>query len=228
MKLTFNPPAVGQVRIEGLTASQLASLTPPGRGLILGVTGGIGCGKSAVTATLARLGAVVADADKLGHDLLHADTEAGKEIIARFNVEVAPSGEISRPSLAAAVFGNKQAVADLNAITHPRIRAQARQILAAVPDGGLGVYDAALIIEGGMKDMVDALMVVTAPEEKRLHLLQQHRGIARAEALARIGHQMPESERFRHADVAVYNYGSLPDLQAGVRAWGEDVLAALH
>ena len=228
MALQFDPPARGEVRIRGITPTEMAERVPAGRGLLLGVAGGIGCGKTAVTQALAELGAVVTDADKIGHSLLDVDSEAGKEIMSRVGPQVLEDGQISRPRLAASVFGDQSAVADLNAITHPRIRARALEILSQVQPGEIGVYDAALIIEAGMQDLVDVLVVVTAPEVQRLELLQRNRGISAEQARARTAHQMPETERVGHADVVIYNYGPLSALRQAVTQWGEDVYAALR
>lgn len=228
MPVQYHPPALGEVRISGITPTEMAARVPASRGLLLGVAGGIGCGKTTVTRVLADLGAVVADADKIGHSLLDVRTETGQEILARFGPRVLEDGQISRPHLAAAVFGDASAVADLNAITHPRIRARAWEILNQVQPGEVGVYDAALIIEAGMEDLVDVLVVVTAPEAQRLELLQRNRGISAEQARARIAHQMTETERVGHADVVIYNYGSLPKLQCALIQWAEDVYAALR
>lgn len=181
-------------------------------GLILGLTGGIGSGKSAVTSVLEQCGCTVADADIIARQIVEPGTAALRQIHVRFGRQVIQDGGLNRAELARIVFSDPQALADLNAITHPRIRARAAQILAETPPGGVGIYDAAVLLEAGMASMVDGLIVVTAPPRQRVLRLVE-RGMSKEQALERMGNQMSDSERLRQADIHIDNGGSLSDLR---------------
>lgn len=225
--MRLQPPALGEVKICGLQPAALAARAQKGRGLILGVAGGIGAGKSTVTAVLAKAGALVVDADKIGHQILESDGAVQREIAQRFGPSVFVDGHISRPALAATVFSQPQALADLNVITHPRIRRCALAALEKVPAGQLAVYDAAILVEARMHDLVDALAVVTAPTQRRIELLGKHRGMNPEQAQARIDNQMPDAERAAYAQVVIYNYASKAALESAVEQWASQLLAAL-
>lgn len=187
------------------------------RPLWIGLTGGIGAGKSAVTNVWRGMGATIADGDVIAREITGPDKDALAHIIQRFGSEVAPGGVLNRASLASIVFHDEAALADLNAITHPRIRARALEILEAAPNDGLAVYDAAVLIEAKMTHMVDAVAVVVADEQDRVARLTGMRGMDKQDARRRIMNQMSDTERRKHASIIIENEGSLADLDCVAR-----------
>jgi dephospho-CoA kinase len=176
--------------------------------LVVGLTGGIGSGKSSVAAFLAGKGARVVDADGIGRALLRTDGAARDAVLARFGRGVlGADGEIDRKRLAGRVFGDEAGVRDLNAITHPRIReAIAREIDRAREDGvRVLVLEAALLVEAGATDLVDLLVVVEAPREVRIARLLARGGWTREDIEGRMAAQAPEETLRREADFVVEN-----------------------
>lgn len=191
---------------------------------VIGLTGGIGSGKSTVASLLAELGARVVDADKIGHWVYRSGSEGFRAVVDAFGPDVvAPDGTIDRARLGKRVFADPAARARLNAIVHPRIGAElAARIAAARADGYEGpvVVEAAVLLEAGWKPMVDQLWVVSVDPETAIARVVASRGLARAEVERRIAAQMSDAERRRHADVVIDNSGSLESLRAQVeRAW---------
>lgn len=182
------------------------------RPLWIGLTGGIGAGKSAVTNVWREMGATIADGDVIAREIAGPDTDALAQIIQRFGSEVAPGGVLNRASLASIVFHDEKALADLNEITHPQIRARALEILEAAPNDGLAVYDAAVLIEANMTHMVDAVAVVVADEQDRVARLTGMRGMDERDARRRIANQMSDAQRREYASIVIENEGSLADL----------------
>lgn len=187
------------------------------RPLWIGLTGGIGAGKSEVTNVWREMGATVADGDVIARKIAGPGTEGLAHIIQRFGSEVAPGGVLNRASLASIVFNDEAALADLNEITHPQIRARALEILEAAPNDGLAVYDAAVLIEAKMTHMVDAVAVVVADEQDRVARLTGMRGMDEQDARRRIMNQMSDAERRKHASIIIENEGSLADLDCVAR-----------
>jgi dephospho-CoA kinase len=201
--------------------------------LVVGLTGGIGSGKSSVSTRLAARGAVVIDADAITHELQQPGTDVFSAMVARFGEGiVADDGTLDRPAVAAIVFADSQALADLNAIVHPAVGAEIarRMALAAEPPerGGppvldgrrtIVVLDIPLLVESGRDDL-DLTIVVDCPEELQVQRLVEHRGVERAEALARMARQATRAERLDRADVVVDNSGDLAHLDDEVnRLW---------
>ena len=178
----------------------------------IGLTGGIGAGKSAVTKVWREMGATIADGDVIARQIVQPGTQALAQIIQRFGTEVAPGGVLDRASLASIVFHDEAALAYLNEITHPRIRARALEILESAPIDGLAVYDAAVLIEANMTHMVDAVAVVVADEQDRVARLTGMRGMDEQDARRRIANQMSDAQRREHASIIIENEGSLADL----------------
>lgn len=187
----------------------------------VGLTGGIGSGKSAVADRLAQLGAEIIDADQISRDLVRPGNPALAEIETRFGRQVvAEDGSLDRSKLAEIVFGDEDALADLNAIMHPRIAAETAARLAKIPDGAIVVYDMPLLVETGTARQWDKVLVVAAPLEDRLARLVGNRGMDRGHALARIEAQATDAERRAVADIVIDNAGSLADLDEAVtQAW---------
>ncbi len=188
----------------------------------VGLTGGIGAGKSTVSRMLADRGAVVVDGDQIARDLVVPGQPALDEIVARFGTGVLQSdGELDRPGLASIVFPDPQALAALDAIMHPRIAQRAAEMLDAAARGGtqIVVYDMPLLVENGSADDFDLVMVVHAPMEVRLARLAV-RGVAVADARERMARQASDDERAEVAHILIDNGGDEDQLIAQVdRAW---------
>lgn len=195
------------------------------RALWLGLSGGIGAGKSAVTKAWKDMGATIADADIIAREIVEPGTDGLAQIVDRFGPEVAPGGVLDRAGLAAIVFSDEDALADLNAITHPRIRARALEILESAPADGLGVYDAAVLIEANMTHMVDAVAIVVADEAERVKRLVENRGMSEDDARKRIASQMSDEDRKAHASIVLENHGTLGDLDYVARQLYEALIA---
>ncbi|HEX6887294.1 MAG TPA: dephospho-CoA kinase [Candidatus Nanopelagicales bacterium] len=194
----------------------------------VGLTGGIGSGKSSVARLLERAGAVVVDGDAIARELVVPGSPALEAIVARFGTGILrPDGTLDRPGLADIVFPDPAALADLDAIMHPRIAARSAELLAEAERSGapVVVYDMPLLVEQGGADAFDVVLVVQAPEPVRLARLAV-RGIAVADARERMRRQASDAERAAVADVVLDNSGDLVELEAQVeRAW-QLILAA--
>ena len=187
---------------------------------VIGLTGGIGSGKSMVSRFLAELGAVIIDADKVGHEAFKPDTEAWREVVATFGREVLkPDGEIDRSKLGAMVFGNPESLARLNQIMQPRIYDMVTARLEQYRQQGVAVVviEAPLLIEAGWVPLVDEVWVTVASEETVLRRLRERGGLSEPESLARIRSQISNEERVKHADVVINNEGSLDELRDRVK-----------
>ncbi|GAA1602287.1 dephospho-CoA kinase [Kribbella karoonensis] len=181
--------------------------------LRVGLTGGIGSGKSAVSARLADRGAVVIDSDLLAREVVAAGTDGLAEVVAAFGDGVLTAdGELDRPALGKIVFGDEPARRKLEAIIHPRVRARAAEIEAAAASDAIVVHDIPLLVETGQADRFDLVLVVDVPVEVQVERLTAQRGMAAAEAEQRIASQASRADRLAVADVVVDNSGSLDDL----------------
>lgn len=188
----------------------------------VGLTGGIGSGKSTVSRMLAELGAVVIDGDQIARDLVVPGEPALDEIVERFGTGVLqPDGQLDRAGLAAIVFPEPEALADLDGIMHPRIAQRAAQMLADAEQSGtrIAVYDMPLLVENGSADDFDLVVVVHAPIEVRLARLAV-RGVPVADARERMARQASDAERAEVASILIDNGGDEEQLIAQVeRAW---------
>ena len=196
---------------------------------IIGLTGGIGTGKTQAAKLLEELGAAVVNADLLGHEIYKPHTEGWQEVVAAFGQQVvAADGDIDRRALGGIVFRDADALRRLNAITHPRIYALASERLDALRQQGASaaVLEAALLIEAQWTGLVDEVWVITSPEADVIERLRQRNGMDADTARARIRSQMPQSERAECADAVLENSGSLEEFAADVRKlWNSRVLA---
>lgn len=182
----------------------------------LGLTGGIGSGKSTVSALLAERGATIIDYDQLARDVVEPGTPALRAIAERFGDGViAADGTLDRPALGSIVFADDAARVVLEAITHPAIREQALAREAAVSDGVI-VHDHPLIVEMDMASHFDLVVVVDVPEEIQLDRLVTLRGMSEEEARGRLAAQASRQERLAIADVVIDNTGSIAALEARV------------
>lgn len=191
--------------------------------LTVGLTGGIGSGKSTVSAELARLGALVVDADRIAREVVAPGTEGLAAVVAEFGAGVlAPDGSLDRAALAARVFADPAALERLGAITHPLVAAESRRRQAQAPADAVVVHDVPLIVENGLAGDYDLVVVVGADEDVRVERLVSHRGMSEEDARARIRAQADDAARRAVADVWLDNSGSREELVAAVRRlWRE-------
>jgi dephospho-CoA kinase len=183
----------------------------------LGLAGGIGSGKSTVSARLAEHGAVVIDYDRLAREAVEPGTPGLAAIAERFGDQViAEDGTLDRDALGAVVFGDSTARADLEAITHPAIFKLATELEATVADDGVVVHDLPLLVEAGMATLFDLVVVVDVPEYVQVERLVTLRGMTEAEVRARLAAQASRKERAAVADVVLDNTGTIEDLEARV------------
>ncbi|MCY3488678.1 MAG: dephospho-CoA kinase [Bacteroidetes bacterium] len=179
----------------------------------LGVTGGIGSGKSAVCAYLEDLGATIFEADQVARDLMESSDHIREAVIESFGRNsYKPDGHLNRPWLAAQVFGDEVRLAELNAIVHPRV-GEAFDHLKHQLQSGLLVHEAALIYEAGLGDRLDAVCVVSAPKDVRIKRVMVRDGISAGEVRARIQRQLPQEETEGRADVVLVNAGDQAELR---------------
>ena len=172
---------------------------------ILGVTGGIGCGKSVVCAFLAQLGAEIFDADLTARNLMESDEKVRQEVTRAFGREsYREDGSLNRKWLASRVFADDARLEELNGIVHPKV-AQAFGILRNRLQGGLLVHEAALIYEAGVENRLDAVCVVTAPKELRIARVMARDRVSAEKVLARMSRQLSQEEKASRADVVLVN-----------------------
>ena len=183
---------------------------------VIGLAGGIGAGKSEVSRILGEMGAEVLNADRYGHEVYLPGMDGHREVVEAFGEDVLqPNGEVDRRALGGKVFGNPEAMAQLNAIAWPRIRQKIEDGIEEQRQQGTGVVvlDAAVLIEAGWTDAADEVWVVTAPEGDVISRLQARNNLTEEQVRARMASQMSSEERVTHADVVVANEGDLQDLQ---------------
>jgi len=191
---------------------------------VIGLTGGIGSGKSTVSQFLAELGAAILDADKVGHEAFEPDSEVWREVVATFGRQIlTPGGDIDRTKLGNIVFGNHEARERLNLIMHPRmydmVKARIEEYQRQAVD--VVVLEASLLLEAGWTSLVDEVWVTTAAEATVLRRICERSGLSQEESLARIRSQLPTEEQVRRADVVIDTDCSLSELKAKVEElWG--------
>jgi dephospho-CoA kinase len=184
---------------------------------LVGLTGGIGSGKSTFADALRSLGAPVIDADRLAREAVRAGSPALQAVVRAFGPEVLlPDGELDRKGMGDRVFSDAAARARLEAIVHPAVRAAFAAETARVAAEGhaLAFYDVPLLYERGLDREVDCVIVVWAPREVQLGRILARDGLLRPEAEARLDAQLPIDEKARRADVVVSNDGDIASLRA--------------
>ena len=180
--------------------------------LRVGLTGGIGAGKSAVAAVFAERGARIVDADVLAREVVAPGSDGLREIAALWPHAVGPGGALDRPALAAIVFADEGARAQLNAITHPRVRARGAELERAAPDG-LVVHVVPLLFEGEFWRACDKTVVVVAPAEVRVARVVARDATERAAVERRMAAQIEPALARERADYVIENDGDLADLR---------------
>jgi dephospho-CoA kinase len=196
---------------------------------VIGLTGGIASGKSTVSGFLKELGAVIIDADRVGHEVLKPDSGAWGEVVAAFGKDIlTPDGNIDRKKLGELVFADNEALARLNQIVHPRIYALVKAQIEEYRRQGVKVVvlEAPLLIEvplsmkagePSLSDELDEVWVTVAPESTVLKRLERKPGFSQSQALARIRSQLPSEERVKKADVVIDTDCSLGELKSRVK-----------
>lgn len=185
---------------------------------LIALTGGIASGKSTIAARLAEHGAILVDADLIVRDVQSPGTAVLEQIAEEFGDDViSADGELDRPALAAQVFGDASALAKLNAIVHPAVRAEsARRFAAAFADDAdaVVIYDVPLLVEARVDDPWDLIIVADAPVAVRERRLVELRGMSVQEARSRLAAQVSDAERRAIADVVIDTSGTLADTRA--------------
>jgi len=184
--------------------------------LRVGLTGGIGAGKSEVARRLAARGAVVVDADALAREVVEPGTPGLAAVVEEFGADVlSADGSLDRERLAGRVFADEAARVRLNEIVHPLVRAETEKRFVGAPPDAVVVNDVPLLVEAGLARSYDVVVVVEAPVEQRLARLAR-RGLSHADAVARIAAQASDEERRAVADVVIVNGGTGEELDREV------------
>jgi dephospho-CoA kinase len=193
--------------------------------LLVGLTGGIGSGKSTVARMLEERGAVVFDADALARRAVEPGTPGHDAVVARFGANVlAPGGELDREALAAIVFADPAARRDLEAIVHPEVRRLFADGCEIHRDSDrVVVFSAPLLVETGMHTAFDRLVVVATSVQTQVERLLRERAMSEEQVRARIAAQAPLEEKLAAADTALENEGALEDLERAVEGLWEDL-----
>lgn len=187
---------------------------------VIGLTGGIGSGKSTVSGYMAELGAVIIDADKVGHEAFKQHTAAWHDVVKTFGNDVlASDGEIDRAKLSGIVFNNPEALKKLNSIMHPRMKQMVKTQIENYLKKGVKVVvvEAYGLIEADWVSIVDEVWVTVSSESVVLERLKKQRGLDEKEILARIHSQLSSEERVKAANVVIYNDGKLEEMEEKVR-----------
>jgi dephospho-CoA kinase len=196
----------------------------------IGLTGGIGSGKSTVARILARLGAEVVHADVVGHEVYRPGSEGWQRVVDGFGRDIVGSdGAVDRKRLGAIVFADPAALKRLNSIVHPLIFREIKERIAARRRQGFHapiVVEAAILIEANWLPLVDEVWVVVANRAAVLERVRAERGLNAGQIEARIAAQLDDSERRRYAQVVIENNGSVSELEEKIRAAWASVAAA--
>ena len=189
---------------------------------VLGITGGIGSGKSTASQILGELGAFVIDADLVGHKIYQPDTPAWREIVETFGDDViAPDRSIDRAKLGPIVFSAPEKLAALNKITHGKIYAYIQGQIDYLRDHEpqrIIAVEAAILLEAGWRSLVESLWVVVASQDVVINRLQTYKNMAEDQARARINAQMTNDERIAQADCVIWNNDDLTELRQAVES----------
>lgn len=185
----------------------------------IGLTGGIGSGKSTVAKMFAELGAHVIDADAVAREVVEPGTPGLAALVEEFGNGILDGDRLDRTSLAQIVFEDEGARTRLNAIIHPLIGARTAELIAALPPDAVFLHDVPLLVELHLENAYDLVVVVDAPDDVRVSRLVE-RGLTEDDARARIATQATREQRLAVADVVINNSGDLDQLREQVRsAW---------
>ena len=189
--------------------------------LVIGLTGGIGTGKSEVASLLQSFGAEVINADQVGHEAYTPNSESWREVVNTFGEEILqPDGQIDRGRLGAIVFSNPQQLDKLNAIMHPRMARMVGDKIEVLRDKGTPavVVEAAVLFEAGWDSLVDEVWTTDSPVELVIERLQARNGMSEEEVRRRINSQMDRVERIERSHLVVDNSGDVAGLGETVKA----------
>lgn len=191
--------------------------------LKVGLTGGIGAGKSEVSRLLVERGAVLIDADRIAREVVAPGTDGLTEVVNAFGEEVlAPDGGLDRPRLGSIVFADAEKLAVLNAIVHPLVGARSRELEEAAPEDAVVIHDVPLLAENGLAPLYDLVVVVDASPETQLERLVGLRGMTEQDARARMAAQATREKRLEIADIVIDNDVPLEELERRVgEVWAE-------
>lgn len=191
--------------------------------LKIGLTGGIGAGKSEVSRLLAAHGAVIVDSDVIAREVVAPGTDGLRAVVAEFGEGVLrPDGSLDRPALGAVVFADPERLRALNGIVHPLVRARSAELEAAAAPDAVVVHDVPLLAENGLAPLYDLVLVVDAEDEVRIDRLVRLRGMTEQEARARMAAQATRADRLAVAGLVIDNSGPLEALAPRVdEVWGE-------
>ncbi|MFF8967960.1 dephospho-CoA kinase [Streptomyces sp. NPDC014995] len=191
--------------------------------LSVGLTGGIGAGKSEVSRLLVECGAVLIDADRIAREVVAPGTPGLAAIADAFGRDVlTEDGSLDRPALGSIVFADPEKLAVLNAIVHPLVGARSRELEAAAPEDAVVVHDVPLLTENGLAPLYDLVVVVDVPPETQLDRLLRLRGMTEEDARARMAAQATREQRRKIADIVIDNDVPLADLERRVKdVWAE-------
>ncbi|MEC3919862.1 dephospho-CoA kinase [Nocardia sp. CDC160] len=194
--------------------------------LRIGLTGGMGAGKSTVARILTDLGAVLVDSDAIAREVVAPGTEGLAALVAAFGDDILTAdGSLDRPALAAKAFATDEARATLNAITHPLVGKRTAELIANAPADAIVVQDIPLLVENGLAPLMNLVVIVDAAEETRLRRLVEFRGVDEADARARIAAQATDAQRRAVADVLLDNNGESGAIDGEVhRLWDERLI----
>ena len=187
--------------------------------MAIGLTGGIGTGKSEVARHLRDLGAAVIEADAVGHEVYKPDTQCWRDVVAAFGEDILqPNGEIDRRKLGSIVFSNPEQLAKLNGIVHPGIAVIVEDELGRLRSQGtpVAVVEAALLFEAGWDSLVDEVWVTDSPVEAVVERLRGRNGLSTQEVMDRMDAQMGRSDRLARADAVIDNASGVSELKRTV------------
>jgi dephospho-CoA kinase len=198
--------------------------------LRIGLTGGIGAGKSALSATFAKCGGVIVDGDVISREVVEPGTEGLAALVEAFGDDILlPDGALDRPALAAKAFRDDEARQRLNGIVHPLVGKRRAEIIATVPDDAVVVEDIPLLVESGMAPLFPLVVIVHADVDVRLRRLIEQRGMPEEDARARIAAQASDEQRQEVADIWLDNSGTQEDLvERAHDVWNNRILPFAH
>jgi dephospho-CoA kinase len=198
--------------------------------LRIGLSGGIGAGKSTVSATFGELGGIVVDGDVIAREVVEPGTEGLAKLVDAFGDQILhDDGALNRPALAAIAFSDEEKRQTLNGIVHPLVAHRRSELIASAAEGAVIIEDIPLLVESGMAPMFPLVVIVHADEDLRVKRLIEHRGFTEQDARARIAAQATEEQRRAVADVWLDNSGTAGQLVEKARAlWHERILPFAH
>lgn len=192
---------------------------------LIGLTGGIGAGKSTIARRLSELGAIIIDADQLARDVVAAGEPALEKIFSSFGRNLRlQDGSLDRSALGSIVFSDPVQLQLLNSIVHPAVKERTKSLFSQAPSNSVVVYDVPLLVDASVDYPFDIVVVASAPESIRIERLMEHRGMTQSEAQTRIDAQVSEADRLKIADVVIDTGGEISHTFAQVDALWRQVI----